>query len=80
MCAKLLEPRRSAARLGDSSTMTISDVLPLEDCIQPLKRINHSIKIPKDVAQIYVAALSLFCHLKKEQETLFRYEYGIFNL
>ena len=49
-----------------------SDVLPLEHCIQRLKRINHSIKLPNDVGQLYTAALGLFCHLKKEQGLLYR--------
>lgn len=48
------------------------DFLPLKDCLQRLKRINHSIKAPKEVAQLYTAALGLFCHLKKEQALLHR--------
>jgi hypothetical protein len=52
--------------MGDKAT----NLLPLEDCFQRLKRINHAIKLPKDVAQLYTAALGLYCHLKKEQALL----------
>jgi len=47
-------------------------ILPLEDCFQRIIRINHAIKAPKEVAELYAAAVGLFCHLKKEQRILYR--------
>jgi hypothetical protein len=53
----------------------ISDsiLLPLEDSIQRLKRINQVDKSPNDAAHVYKGALAFFCHLKKDQAILFRY-------
>jgi hypothetical protein len=46
----------------------------LDDSIRQLKEVSQDVSQshPKKIAELYVAAIGLLCHLKVDQQTIFR--------